>query len=92
MADWIGATDGGGSKTASALLSSGGELVPLPIAGGCNPQDNRAWKIELEQVMGHLRSAAPSVKAVTMGMPGFGEVRELDRAVEVIRIVETLLR
>ncbi|WP_029620893.1 N-acetylglucosamine kinase [Pseudorhizobium marinum] len=84
MADWIGATDGGGSKTASALLSSSGELVPLPIAGGCNPQDNRAWKIELEQVMVHLRSGAPSVKAVTMGMPGFGEVRELDRAVSAV--------
>ena len=82
--EWIGAVDGGGTKTASALLSSEGELITLPIAGGCNPQDNRSWEMELEQVMVHLLSSQPGLRAVTMGMPGFGEVRELDRAVSAL--------
>jgi glucosamine kinase len=82
--EWIGAVDGGGTKTASALLSSDGELITLPVAGGCNPQDNRSWEMELEQVMVHLISSQPGVTAVTMGMPGFGEVRELDRAVSAL--------
>ena len=81
MAEWIGAVDGGGTKTAAALLSREGDLVTLPRAGGCNPQDNPAWEIELGNTVDALQSRGPEAEIVAMGMPGFGEVPALDLAV-----------
>ncbi|WP_339765046.1 BadF/BadG/BcrA/BcrD ATPase family protein [uncultured Hoeflea sp.] len=81
MTEWVGAVDGGGSKTATALLSSEGELIRLPSANGCNPLDNPAWSNVLAQVMTQITESRDDVGVVTMGMPGFGEIADFDHAV-----------
>lgn len=77
MAEWVGAVDGGGSKTHGALLSSDGELLNLPADSGCNPLDNSDWAQVLDRMMGSLVGHAHEACNIVMGMPGFGEVRDL---------------
>lgn len=77
MAEWVGAVDGGGSKTHVALLSSDGELINLPADSGCNPLDNSDWAQVLDRVMGCLVDHVHDADNIAMGMPGFGEVRHL---------------
>jgi len=83
MIEWVGAVDGGGSKTATALLSSEGELISLPSANGCNPMDNPAWSSILAQVMSQITESREDVAVITMGMPGYGEIADFDHAVKL---------
>lgn len=77
MAEWVGAVDGGGSKTHGALLSSDGELLSLPADTGCNPLDNSDWAQVLDRMLGRFADHAQDANNIAMGMPGFGEVRHL---------------
>lgn len=81
MVEWVGAVDGGGSKTASALLSSEGELITMPSSNGCNPLDNPAWSDIVKQVISQILESRDDVSVITMGMPGYGEIADFDRAV-----------
>lgn len=89
MIEWVGAVDGGGSKTATALLSSEGELIRLPSVNGCNPLDNPAWSSILAQVISQITQTRDDVGVITMGMPGYGEIADFDHAVNLT--IEELL-
>jgi N-acetylglucosamine kinase len=66
--------DGGGTKTAAALADRRGEVLILPSAAGCNPQDGPGWDAVLREVLGRVLAAQGGVAAAVIGMPGHGEV------------------
>jgi N-acetylglucosamine kinase-like BadF-type ATPase len=76
----VAAVDGGGTKTAAALADARGEVTFLPAQAGCNPQDSPGWDGVLGAVLDELAARRGLVAAV-LGMPGFGEVPELDEGV-----------
>lgn len=73
----VAAVDGGGTKTAAALADREGRVTLLPVAGGCNPQDNPDWA----GALGSVLEALGAPEAAVVGMPGWGEVPAHDRAV-----------
>ena len=89
MGAWVAAVDGGGTKTAAALADPGGEVLILPLAAGCNPQDGPGWDAVLREVLGGVRGAPSGVAAAVLGLPGHGEVPAHDA--EVLALVRELL-
>jgi glucosamine kinase len=79
MTDHVAAIDGGGTKTAAALADRRGNVTILPPRAGCNPQDGPGWDAVLTDVIGALRRHP--LAALTLGMPGWGEVAAHDTAV-----------
>ncbi len=73
----VAAVDGGGTKTAAALADRDGRVTILPVAGGCNPQDNPGWA----ETLGPVLAALGQPVAAVVGLPGWGEVPAHDRAV-----------
>ncbi len=86
MAEHILCIDGGGSKTAAALCDQRGQAVLLPQGPGCNPQDNPDWAQNLQQV---LQTAPHPLAHTVIGMPGFGEVPEIDT--QVLQVISAAL-
>lgn len=84
MGAWVAAVDGGGTKTAAALADRRGEVRLLPVAAGCNPQDGPGWDAVLRGVLGEVLRSPGGIAAAVLGVPGFGEVPELDEAVRAL--------
>lgn len=82
MAAWVGALDGGGTKTASALADRRGGVTILPALPGCSPQDGPAWEGVLGEALG--RMARAGLAGAVLGMPGRGEVPAHDAAVDAL--------
>lgn len=71
---FVGAVDGGGSKTAAAMAFPDGRVRLLPRQGGSNPQDNPDWADALDTALAPLSEAAH----VVLGLAGYGEVPQID--------------
>lgn len=79
MAEQVLCIDGGGSKTAVARCNHRGKISLLEQGPGCNPQDNPNWQANLRQA---IRGASNGVVHTVVGMPGYGEIAEIDAKVE----------
>ena len=80
MTDYVGAIDGGGTKTAGALADRAGKVHLTPIEAGCNPFDSNDWDTVLLRTIGHFEIFAPEISKYTFGLPGFGEIPAHDTA------------
>lgn len=81
---WVAALDGGGTKTALALASRAGEVLLLPEAAGCNPQDGPGWDAVLSAALARAAQAEGGLAAAVLGIPGRGEVPAHDTAVDAL--------
>jgi glucosamine kinase len=75
------ALDGGGSKTALAVAGPDGEAVLLATGAGCNPMDNPHWRESLTELLEGSDIHWSLVEQAVVGMPGWGEARDLDASV-----------
>ena len=64
------AVDGGGTKTALAVVDQGGQVLYRAAGGGINPFDQSGWKEDLQALLG--RVSAP-YGAAALALPGYGE-------------------
>lgn len=77
--DLVLGIDGGGTKTLVALVDRSGRVVRTARAGGTNPIDNPAWRVELEAVLGPLMDT-PRLIAAAAALPAYGEVEAVSAA------------
>jgi N-acetylglucosamine kinase-like BadF-type ATPase len=76
----VAAVDGGGTKTAAAMACRTGRVTLLPPGPGCNPQDGPGWAATLDATLAALGGPVAAV----VGLPGWGEVPEHDRAMAAL--------
>jgi len=74
--------DGGGSTARLAIATMDGKIIFCQEAKGVNIMDNPEWKIEYEKLFTAAEDYLKSVASACFGLPGWGEVPQLDRQVE----------
>lgn len=77
MAERVAALDGGGTKTQGAWATRDGAVGLTARQNGCNPQDDGDWAQVLTAA---LRDFPQATVAAVLGLPGWGEVPDHDRA------------
>ena len=75
MASIVASLDGGGTKTAIIWADSSGKTGQHRINSGCNPQDRADW---LDPIRAALRALPARPAHITYGIPGYGEIPQLD--------------